>query len=176
MLLTFDLNLPRSYAVEHFPSGILSGHEAVARVKCVTPISHQSEETTLFWALTLIGSWLLDLLAILRLADSDKDLELLLLRRQIRILERHAGNSPRLSRWEKLSLAVLVHKLKERTGITRRQLGQSVFIFTPATILRWHRELVRRKWTFTQRRQSGRPRTDAEIETLIVRFARGNPR
>ena len=54
--------------------------------------------------------------------------------------------------------------------------GQSIFIFTPETILRWHRELVKRKWTFKQRRRSGRPRIDAEIEALILRLARENPR
>jgi len=84
-----------------------------------------------FWTLSLIGSWLLDLLAIVRLTDSEKDLELLLLRRQINILERTTGNPLRLSRLEKLSLAVLANKLKERSGLSRRQLDQFIFIFTP---------------------------------------------
>src|SRR5262249_13528131 len=47
-------------------------------------------------------------------------------------------------------------------------------IVTPDTLLRWHRELVARKWTFVNRRRPGRPRTRAEIETLIVRMAREN--
>ena len=43
-------------------------------------------------------------------------------------------------------------------------------------MLRWHRDLVRRKWTFRGRRRAGRPPTDATIAALIVRLARENPR
>lgn len=46
---------------------------------------------------------------------------------------------------------------------------------TPSTLLRWHRELVRRKWTY-RRRGPGRPGLDAETVELITRLARGNPR
>ena len=46
---------------------------------------------------------------------------------------------------------------------------------TPATLLRWHRELVAKKWTFLQRRRPGRPRTKFDIEQLIVRLATDNP-
>jgi hypothetical protein len=46
---------------------------------------------------------------------------------------------------------------------------------TPATILRWHRHLVSRKWTYTGLRRSGRPSTGASIKTLILRMARDNP-
>jgi hypothetical protein len=41
-------------------------------------------------------------------------------------------------------------------------------IVSPATLLRWHRELVAKKWTFLERRQPGRPRTKVDIEELIV--------
>jgi putative transposase len=44
-----------------------------------------------------------------------------------------------------------------------------------STILRWHRHLVARKWTFTDRRRPGRPSTGVSIKTLIVRMARENP-
>jgi putative transposase len=47
-------------------------------------------------------------------------------------------------------------------------------IFGPETVLKWHRELVRRKWTFKKQQQGGRPRTNPEVEVLIVRFAREN--
>jgi putative transposase len=46
---------------------------------------------------------------------------------------------------------------------------------TPATILHWHRSLVARKWTFTERRRPGRPSTGASLRTLILRMARENP-
>jgi hypothetical protein len=68
-----------------------------------------------FWTLSVIGSWLLDILAIVRLTDSEKDLELLILRHQISILERQVKR-PRISRLEKLSLAVIANKLKQRAG------------------------------------------------------------
>lgn len=48
-------------------------------------------------------------------------------------------------------------------------------IVTPATLLRWHRELVAKKWTFLERRRPGRPRTKADIEELVVRIAHENP-
>jgi hypothetical protein len=44
-------------------------------------------------------------------------------------------------------------------------------IVSPATLLRWHRELVAKKWTFLERRRPGRPRTKLDIEQLIVRMA-----
>ena len=46
---------------------------------------------------------------------------------------------------------------------------------SPATLLRWHRELVAEKWTFLERRRPGRPRTHIDIEQLIVRMATDNP-
>jgi putative transposase len=59
--------------------------------------------------------------------------------------------------------------------IGRKTLAQLNPIVTPDTLLRWHRELVARKWTFVERRRPGRPRTRAEIEALIVRMAGDNP-
>ncbi len=50
------------------------------------------------------------------------------------------------------------------------------FFVTPATLLRWHRELVRRKWTYRRTDRPGRPPIDAAIRELILRLARVNPR
>jgi putative transposase len=47
-------------------------------------------------------------------------------------------------------------------------------VVTPATLLRWHRELVRRKWTYAQRK-TGRPPTSRELRELVLRLARENP-
>jgi hypothetical protein len=52
----------------------------------------------------------------------------------------------------------------------------SSFMVRPETLLRWHRELVRRKWTYKGRARPGRPPIDPEVSALIVRFGRENPR
>jgi putative transposase len=56
----------------------------------------------------------------------------------------------------------------------RKALRELDPIVTPATLLRWHRELVARKWTSPIRHRPGRPRTRAEIEQLVVRMATEN--
>ena len=55
-------------------------------------------------------------------------------------------------------------------------LSHVALVFTPATLLRWHREIVRRKWTFDNRPRPGRPPVAAACVELIVRLARENPR
>jgi putative transposase len=53
----------------------------------------------------------------------------------------------------------------------RRRHG---LVVTPQTLLRWHRELVRHKWT-QPRKSAGRPEVDDRIRQLVLRFARENP-
>lgn len=55
-------------------------------------------------------------------------------------------------------------------------LDDVVLLFKPATVLKWYRKLVRRKWTFTRRRPSGRSSIVPELEALILRLAKENPR
>jgi transposase InsO family protein len=58
----------------------------------------------------------------------------------------------------------------------RRLLGEMASIVTPDTILRWHRELIRRKWDYSERRKRvGRPPVRPEVAQLAVEMARDNP-
>ncbi len=51
-----------------------------------------------------------------------------------------------------------------------------MLIFSPDTVLRWHRELLRRKWTFAREASVGRPKINLEREALVLRLASENPR
>jgi putative transposase len=64
-------------------------------------------------------------------------------------------------------------KLAKEVG--RKALSNLDPIVTRSTLLRSHRELVAKKWTFLERRRPGRPRTKVDIEQLIVRMATDNP-
>ena len=79
------------------------------------------------------------------------------------------GRRVRLSDDDRRRLAVRGHRLG------RRGLRQLATIVTPDTILRWHRQLIARKWTYARRR-CGRPGVLAEIRRLVVRIADENPR
>ena len=108
--------------------------------------------------------------AVLRLAPAggqrDREIEILVLRQQVQVLQRKVGR-PELRRCDRLFLAAATHLLPRGRW--------SSFIVTPATLLRWHRELVKHKWT-CRRRRVGRPPLDREISRLIVRMAKDNPR
>ena len=120
-----------------------------------------------FLALHVVLAFLLDMIHVVTRSDHDQALEILLLRQQLRLYERKA-KQPRPSRWEKAALAAIAAKLPD--------LSRVCLVFTPATLLRWHREIVRRKWTFDHRPRRGRPPLAAACVELIVRLARENPR
>jgi hypothetical protein len=75
-----------------------------------------------------------------------------------------------------MTLAVLATKLKAITECPTSHLQDIIRIFQPETVLGWHRQLVRLKWTYKQKNKGGRPRIDQELENLILRLARENPR
>jgi putative transposase len=127
----------------------------------------------MIWSILAQVLWLsLDVVGVLRQSEREQAVEVLLLRQQLRILERKHQRPPRVSRWEKLTLAVLAARLK---GSGR--LSEMMLLFKPDTVLKWHRDLVRKKWTFqhTQRR-AGHAALDPEVEALIVQLAVDNPR
>ena len=108
--------------------------------------------------------------AVLRLAPAgdqrDREVEILVLRHQVKVLKRKAGR-PRLRRRDRLLLAVAARLLPRERW--------SCFIVRAATLLAWHRALVKRKWTY-RRKRTGRPPLDPEICRLVVRMAKDNPR
>ncbi len=129
----------------------------------------------MIWFMVMqIVSTLVELVRLGRQSESDKDLEILLLRRQLAVYERRQERAPRLSRSEKLPLVVLGIKLKACTGRTIKAMSAVIRIVKPATLFSWHQQLVRLKWTYRQRNPGGRPRIDREIERLVVRLAREN--
>ena len=79
--------------------------------------------------------------------------------------ERLNGRSLRFSDKERALLA------RKAFGISRKVLLELGTIVTPDTLLRWHRQLIARKFDFSERRQPGRPRTIRIITELIVRMA-----
>jgi putative transposase len=102
-----------------------------------------------------------------RRPDDAREIELLVLRHQVRVLQRQVKR-PRLRRLDRVLLAAA-------SGAMPR--GQwSSFVVRPETLLRWHRELVCRKWTYKRRGHPGRPPTEPEVSALIVRFGTENPR
>ena len=135
-------------------------------------------EVPMFWfRVAQVFTLVLDILAVWRQSECEKDIEILLLRQQLRILERKQAQPPRISRWEKLSLAVLTARLKAVTSGGRTRLCEVMRLFQPETVLKWHRELVRRKWTYTRTvKPRGNAPLDAALEALIVQLARENPR
>jgi putative transposase len=112
----------------------------------------------------LAFSAVLRLLVSGRSSEFAKDVELLVLRHQLVVLGRQQ-RGPSLRPADRAFLAALTRVLPQ----PRRGL-----IVTPQTLLRWHRELVRRKWAQPQR-AAGRPRVDGRVRELVLRFARENP-
>jgi len=111
------------------------------------------------------------LLRLLPTSDRDKDVEILVLRHQITVLERQLGTTRlRCSPADRAFLAALLHRLPLRT---LRQLQLPV---RPETVLRWHRDLLARRHAAKSRpKRAGRPRTMRSIRLLVLRLARENP-
>src|SRR5213083_2326862 len=114
----------------------------------------------------LAFSAVLRLLVSGRSSEFAKDVELLVLRHQLVVLGRQQRR-PLLRPADRALLAALARLLPPR-----RRHG---LIVTPQTLLRWHRELVRRRWTQPQQRP-GRPAVEDRVRQLVLRFARENPR
>ena len=127
-----------------------------------------------WFVLFQVVSFIIDIIHLRSQNDTDKDIEILLLRRELAILQRHQSGIIRPEKTDKLFLAALMMRLKDQAGYRLKQLGDIISIVQPATVLGWHRQLVRRKWTRKQSSRGGRPPTDLELEALVIQFAQEN--
>jgi transposase InsO family protein len=102
-----------------------------------------------------------------RRCEADKDVELVVLRHQVRVLERQLHRRVQYGPLDRALLAALSRLLpRERWR---------AFLVTPKTLLRWHREAGRRKWrAWRRQRGPGRPAMSAELVELILRLGREN--
>src|SRR4029453_19187691 len=115
--------------------------------------------------LYLIFWQVLGLVLLMGRTSASKDIELLVLRHEVAILRR-IHPRPRMDWADRAVFAALVRWLPRALRCHR--------LVTPDTILRWHRRLVRRRWTYPHR--TGRPPIDDLLVDLVVRLARENPR
>ncbi len=119
----------------------------------------------LFFVLNLVVRRLTRLV-VGRSAVAALEVENAVLRHQLRVVRRSVKR-PLLSRSDRVLLAAASRLLpRERWA---------VFVVSPQTLVRWHRELVRRKWTY-RRRSPGRPPLDPAVRELVFRIARENPK
>src|SRR5688500_12052232 len=94
-------------------------------------------------------------------SDTAKEIEILVLRHQLAVLQRPTSR-PRMNWTDRAVIAALARLLP-----ARRRLG---LLITPATIPRWHRQLIAHRWT-TPHPRPGRPAIPAGVRALIVRLA-----
>ena len=115
--------------------------------------------------LYLIFCQVLGLVLLLGRTSVAKDVELLVLRHEVAVLRR-TNPRPCLDWADRAVFAALVRRLPRALRGHR--------LVTPGTILRWHRRLVRRRWTYPHR--TGRPPIEDVVTALVIRMARENPR
>ena len=111
------------------------------------------------------------MLRLLPVGDRDKDVEILVLRHQIAVLERQLGQRRvHFTAADRALLAALLHRLP------RQALRRLRLLIRPDTVLRWHRDLIASRHAARSRpKRPGRPRTVRSIRLLVLRLARENP-
>ena len=114
----------------------------------------------LYLILVRLVGWM----ALLARSAASKDAELLVLRQEVAVLRRQ-DPKPKLDWADRIVIAALARLLPRPLRMSR--------LVTPDTLLRWHRRLVRWRWTYPRR--AGRPPVDAQVAVLIERMARENP-
>ena len=117
----------------------------------------------------LVLPGMVTLLQLLPMSSTDKNIEILALRHQLTVLQRRV-DKPRFTPPDRAFLSALLHRLPRPT------LRSLHLIVSPDTILRWHRDLLRRHHARVSHPQRpGRPPTIRSIRSLVLRMARDNP-
>jgi putative transposase len=120
----------------------------------------------LFWSFGyLLLRFVLQLVVLRPRSARSKELEIVVLRHELSVLRRQTGR-PALTAADRV-LLVAASRLLPRSS------WRSFFV-TPTTLLRWHRRLVAKRWTYGG--STGRPPIGGEIRALVLRLARENPR
>ena len=104
----------------------------------------------IFQIVLYVWEFMMDIASITGMGVDEKDLEILLLRQQLRIVERKHERAPQIPRWQKVPLAMLAMRLKKQARDGKVELEESLRLFKPATVIGWHRAMGRRKWTYKQ--------------------------
>ena len=121
----------------------------------------------MFLLTTRLAAWL----RLARREETWKNAEILILRHQLAVLQWRTPRQPKLNWADRALLATLLSVIPK----TRRQ-GLPLTV-TPDTVLRWHRDIVRRRWAArSMHGKTGRPATRRNIRALVLRLARENPR
>jgi len=119
-----------------------------------------------FLLITQVASWL----RLSRHEEAWQTAEILILRHQLAVLQRQQPRRPNLN-WADRALLATLH------GVIPKARRQGLrLLVTPDTILRWHRDIIRRRWAArSMRGRTGRPATRRNIRALVLRLARENP-
>src|ERR1035437_4204373 len=119
-----------------------------------------------FLLVTRAAAWL----RLSRREEAWKTAEILILRHQLAVLQRQQPGRGELNRADRGLLAALL-------GAIPRSRHQGLrLLVSPGTMLRWHRDIVRRRWAARSLRgKTGRPATRRNIKALVLRLARENP-
>ena len=119
-----------------------------------------------FLLIMRLAAWL----RLSRREETWKTAEILILRHQLAVLQQRQPRRPNLNWADRALLATLLSVIPKA-----RRHGMRLLV-TPDTILRWHRDLVRRRWAARSRRgRTGRPATGRNIRALVLRLAQENP-
>ena len=119
-----------------------------------------------FLLVTRAASWL----RLSRREEAWQTAEILILRHQLAVLQRRQPRRPNLDWADRALLATLLAVIPKA-----RRHGLRLLV-TPDTVLRWHRDIARRRWAARSiRGRTGRPATRRTIRALVLRLARENP-